>query len=532
MKILISLLLLTAICSYQVKAFSPLPPEKPTLVINIILDNVSSHDIERHASLLNTKGLLKIKNEGSTFSNIYFPYTVSDKVCDYASLMTGSCPAKHSIIGQQWYEPNSEKYKNCTFSKNAILIGNDNQEHSGDASSLLASTLPDELKLNTKSVAKTYAVSLHQDAAILLAGHAANGAFWLDDQSGNWVSSDYYMAWLPDWIKDFNNKCMADFYISQEWVLSYNPKDYNSNLLAYNEKTFPLKIEDYQDDKAPYKILKSTPLGNMFITDFTTQLIKEEKLGKDSITDFLTINYSDIENKNIKNDPLSIEKADFLVKLDHEIEKLLEVLNTEVGNQNYLISLTSTQVQNYSSEYLEQHHIIHGSFDPEKAVALLNSYLMALYGQGKWVLNYSNSQIYLNNALIKKSRINSKEFQEIIANFMEEFSGVAWAIPAYHLKYSSSNSEIVKAMKSSFYPDKSGDIMIALAPGWIEKDKKTCNGNFRIPLYFYGWKIERNSSEQAISFTNICSTWASLLGVPTPNATSNKLILDILLNKK
>lgn len=531
MKNLFLTLILTTLSTFQVSAFSPLPPEKPTLVINIILDNVSSHDIARHSNLFNTEGLLKLKNEGSTFSNIYFPYTVSDKVCDYASLMTGCCPSKHGIIGQQWYEPNNNKYKNCTFSKGAILIGNDSTKRSGDASLLLASTLPDELKLNTKSASKTYAVSLHQDAAILLAGHAANGAFWLDNESGNWVSSDYYMPWIPNWIKDFNNKKMANFYMSQDWALSYKPTSYNINHLTYNEKKFPIKLENYQDKKLPYKILKSTPLGNMFITDFTTHLIKEERLGKDSITDFLTINYSDIENKNIKNNPLSIEKADFLVKLDHEIKKLIEILNTEVGNNNYLISLTSTQVQSYSSEYLEQHHIIHGCFDPERAIALLNSYLMALYGQGEWVTNYSNNQIYLNEELIKKSRINSKEFQEIVANFMEEFSGVACAIPAYHLKYSSSNSETVKAMKSSYYAHKSGDIMIALDPGWFEKGKNTCSGNFKIPLYFYGWKIERKNSKQTVSYTEISSTWASLLDIPTPNATSNKLILDILLDK-
>ena len=512
----------------QLSAFTPLPPERPTLIINIVLDNVSSHDIARVTPLLSEKGILKLKNEGSAFLNVLYPYFSNDKVCDYAALMTGSCPAKHGIIGKQWYDSNQEKTIRCTQSKNAILIGNGAEKNCGDAAQLLASTLTDELKLQTKSVAKCYSISLHQDAAILLAGHAANGAFWLDNTTGEWVSSDYYMAWLPNWAKTFNNRKLADFYMKQEWTLSYNPQEYDANSLTFRSKSFPVVPTEHQKAASPYAILKSIPMGNMLVTDFATQLIKEEKLGKHPDPDFLSINYSDITHNDIPNTPLSIEKGDFLVKLDQEISRLLETLDQEVGSENYLVTISSTKAKTYSRAYLEQHHISNGEFDPQKALALLNSYLMAIYGQGRWVLDYSNSQVYLNNKLIQKSRIDMREFQETVASFIEEFAGVERAIPAYHLKYS--NAKNMQSMKSSYISNKSGDIMISLSPGWYEKNNSASNSNFRTPLYFYGWKIKRNQHNVPINITDIASNWSFLLQIPSPNAASNKLIIDQLVN--
>lgn len=518
------------LCIQQIVAFTPLPPERPTLIVNIVLDDVSIHDIERNTSLLSDKGLLKLKNEGSSFQNFIYPYLTNDKACDYASLMTGACPNQHGIIGSKWYDRNQETHIQCTQSKNAVRIGSTTKSDGGDASQLFASTITDELKLYTKSASKCYSVSLKQDAAILLAGHAANGAFWLDSKSGDWVSSDYYMPWLPDWAKNFNNKSLADFYMSQEWTLSYKSQNYNANTLTFNPKIFPILPTNYQNPSSPYAILKSIPMGNMLITDFTTQLIVNENLGNNDTPDFLSINYSSIEHREIKNNPLSIEKNDFIIKLDQEIARLIELLNKEIGAEKYVITLSSTKTQPYDAVYLEQHHIKHGSFDPNKALALLNSYLMALYGQGNWVLDYSNSQIYLNKELIQKSRINLKDFQEVIADFMEEFSGIDRAIPAYHLKYS--NSATMQTMKASYFPSTSGDIMISLSPGWREKSTASAYSHFSSPLFFYGWKIKRNKHTTAIQNIDIASNWAYFLQIPHPNSASNKLIFDKLVDNK
>src|SRR5580693_3110283 len=68
---------------------------------------------------------------------------------------------------------------------------------------LLSDTLGDELKLATGGKARVFAVSLKDRAAVLPAGFSGDGAYWIDQKSGDWITSTYYRpdipAALPEW---------------------------------------------------------------------------------------------------------------------------------------------------------------------------------------------------------------------------------------------------------------------------------------------------------------------------------------------
>ena len=523
--------------SYVAKGYSPLPPEKPKLIVTIVLDNVSLQDIEANTALFTTKGLLKIKNEGTLFSNTIYPYSVTDPCADFASIATGTSPRHHGIVGQQWYNPFSETHDHCTANKQSFLIGPTEKKEAHTPDNLLASTIGDELKLASFGQSKVWSISLNAQAAILLAGHAADGAYWLDNASGNWVTSDYYMPWLPQWVSDSNTKKIADFYLAQEWTLSKSPSEYYYDEAIYSKNTFPIKINQIKENKSPYSILSSTPMGDMLVTDFAKQLILEEKLGQGDFTDLLFLNYSNVNNLIIDKGGKSIEKADKLVRLDTEIAHLLDVLDKTLGAQNYLIALTSTQLKNYTVEQLQQKKIPSGLFNVDKAEALLNSYLMALHGQGQWVLDFSNKQLFLNRNLIEKSRLNFQDFQENVASFLEEFSGIQWAIPAHKLKYENFSEQAFSAMKASYFTKRSGDILFCYTPGWAEdKGPKSLhyansNENTSVPLFLYGWKIERNTIASPINITDLAPSIGEILHIAIPNCASQTLIYEGLINK-
>jgi hypothetical protein len=71
---------------------------------------------------------------------------------------------------------------------------------------LRASTLGDELRLATQGRSRVFGVSLKDRAAILPPGQAANGAFWLDDASGHFTTSTYYMEHLPEWARGVQHR--------------------------------------------------------------------------------------------------------------------------------------------------------------------------------------------------------------------------------------------------------------------------------------------------------------------------------------
>jgi len=61
---------------------------------------------------------------------------------------------------------------------------------------LLVSTIGDELKMADGGKSRVIGISLKDRAAILLVGHMADGAYWFDNMSGNFVSSTYYFREL------------------------------------------------------------------------------------------------------------------------------------------------------------------------------------------------------------------------------------------------------------------------------------------------------------------------------------------------
>lgn len=94
---------------------------------------------------------------------------------------------------------------------------------------------------------------------------------------------------------------------------------------------------------------------------------------------------------------------DTYVRIDRSIANLLELLDRKVGLQNVLIFVTSTGYTDSESSDSGLYKIPGGEFYLNRCAALLNMYLMATYGEGKYVETYHNQQIYLNHKLLEQS---------------------------------------------------------------------------------------------------------------------------------
>ena len=134
----------------------------------------------------------------------------------------------------------------------------------------------------------------------LAAGHAANSAFWLDDKTGNWITSSYYTDEIPKWVKEFNNKDFAKLYTEKEWTTSLPIDQYKEVLPDKNSfevgfersgTSFPYNIKAIKEKTQSFKVLKHIPAGNTLTTDFAIHAILNENMGKDDDPDLITINY-------------------------------------------------------------------------------------------------------------------------------------------------------------------------------------------------------------------------------------------------
>ncbi len=64
------------------------------------------------------------------------------------------------------------------------------------------------------------------------------------------------------------------------------------------------RSSNYRDD---YSLLLETPFANSLTNDFAIRLIEKEGLGKDDVTDYLSICYSATDNIAHRFGPSSVE---------------------------------------------------------------------------------------------------------------------------------------------------------------------------------------------------------------------------------
>jgi predicted AlkP superfamily pyrophosphatase or phosphodiesterase len=524
-----------------------LPPDKPRLVIGIVVEELKYDQLEKFRDRLGENGIKRLINEGTYFKNASYEYMLTQSAPGHATIATGTEPSFHGITSDDWYVPLKNELINCTKDINVNSVGGSFETGLHSPVNLLVSTFSDELEMSTNKKAKVFGVGLRESSAIFSAGHAANAAYWFDNITGTWMSSTYYIDSLPMWVNDFNAMKFSDSYLNSTWSLLRPAKDYadclpdsNSYEAGFNNiNYFPYDLKKIRSksifgSKNDYSLLRETPFGNSLTTNFAIRLIQNERLGKDDVTDYLSICYSATDYIGHRFGPSSVEMGDAIFRLDDEIKNLLTFLNDSIGKKNVLIYFTAAHGISEIPTVLEKNRIPSGYFMQNQALQLLRSYLNAVYGEGDWVKGYSERQVFLNRTLIEDARLSLDDVQKKVARFLVQFTGVEAAYPYSAFEANDFGNGNLKRIINNFSPQRSGDVIVTLNPGWVEKENDyVTNHNSpyeydsHVPLIWYGWTVNRATVTRKVNMTDIAATLSTLCKVPYPNACTGEPMFEL-----
>jgi arylsulfatase A-like enzyme len=281
-------------------------------------------------------------------------------------------------------------------------------------------------------------------------------------------------------------------------------------------------------------LLKQTPFGNTFTKDLAIATIVNENMGKNRFTDMLAVSFTATEYIGNAFGPLSIEVQDAFLKLDKDLEHFLQFIDEYIGKQNVLIFLTSNHGAAQTPGYLSDLKAPVGSFSANNAISLTRSYLNAIYGSGDWIKGYFGQQLYLNSDLIENSKLKLVDFQNTVAQFLVQFTGVSNTITATALQNNQYTEGFRSKMQNNYYPRRSGDVFINLHPGWVERSQWTTAHNSaypydtHVPLIWYGWKVKRDVVARPIDMTDVAPTISSMMNIIVPNAATGKMIEELI----
>lgn len=511
------------------------------LVVVLNVEQMRTDYISRFWNQLQEGGFKRLVNDGMVCENASMDLHIQKTVTGVPTLFTGVYPSRHGIVNDSWYDRLRQNDVDALRDDYFMTVGSDSKEGQLSAVKLLSPTIGDVLKLSSQNLSKVFSVALNANSAVFSAGHSSDGAYWMDEQTGNMISSSYFVDQFPDWVRTFNDKGFAEMYVNRDWETLLPSTSYTESLAddyvlepGYYEKwnTLPYNLSKLKSRAGSYKILKTTPFGNTIVKDFALALIEAEELGQDHTPDLLAVNFSSMDYEQGAFNPHSVEIQDLYLRLDRNIEHLLNYLDKQVGRDQYMVVLSSACSTGYPVNYLkEEFNMPVGFVAPERMVALLKSYLNISYGQGEWVEFIGDQQIYLNRDLIEKEGLELGRVQEKAAAFINQFEGVKLALPAISFEQGDYMKSQLAVIANSFNFKRSGDILYALEDGWQPeyKYKRTIyNDNSRIPLIWYGKGIGKGSSLKQVEAVDMVPTILYSLGMGIPKHCTGRIIEDVL----
>lgn len=519
--------------------------EKPKLVVGIVVDQMRYDYLTRYINRFGEGGFKRLINNGYSLENAHYNYIPTYTAVGHSSIYTGTTPDNHGIIGNNWYDKFLQKSIYCVDDNNYKTVGNNSQEGQKSPYRLFTTTLTDELHLAQNMKGKTIGIGIKDRSAVLPAGHTANAAYWYSGGNHNqWITSSFYMKELPDWVKEFNSNNKADSYLNEEWKLLY-PKETYTNSRVDNtiyegkfkgEKTpsFPHRTSELRKSNDNFSLIKYVPAGNTFTVDFAKQAILSENLGKSDVTDFLALSFSSTDYIGHRYGVYALETEDTYLRLDKDLEDFFNFLDVNVGKGKYTLFLTSDHAVVPVPSYLQSLNIPAHYFKTEEFKMYLNDITKKYFKSDALVENFSNNQIFLNKETLDQLNLDKNVVAEKIADEVVYFDGVYKAVSAKTLQTTNFTSGILKTLQKGYNQKLSGDVLLVPYPATLaSKRTGTSHGSgyfydTHVPILFYGNGIKKGSSAKRFEIIDIAPTIANLLAVEAPNASTGKVIEEVL----
>jgi len=518
-------------------------PARPKLVVGLMIDHMRWDYLYRYQNRYSPNGFNRLLQQGFNCQNTIIPYTPTATSCGHASVYTGSVPAINGIASNNWWDMKEQKYVYCCDDKTVVGVGSNTKKGKMSPKNMVTNTITDELRLATNFKSKVIGISMKDRGAIFPAGHAANAAYWYDEEKGIFISSTYYMNELPKWVNDFNAKNWADKYYAEGWQTLYPIATYTMS--QKDDNTYE-RTKEMPNDKpvfpynfsasigTDYKKFWNMPQANTYTFEMAKAAIAAEKMGKNNTTDFLTISISPTDYIAHNFGPNAIETEDTYLRLDKDIAAFLTYLDNTIGKGEYLFFLTADHGGPHTAGFLQERKLPGGSLELKQMVKDLNESIAQNFGVKKAIAYQTYYNISLNYASIDSANADAEKIKQFIIQTLENTTGIYKAVDKSKLSTANIPTVIKERLINGNYPNRSGDIQVIPLPQWMRDTPKGTDHSVwnaydaHIPLVWYGWGIKKGSTYRETYITDIAATLAALLTIQMPNGCIGHVITEVI----
>jgi predicted AlkP superfamily pyrophosphatase or phosphodiesterase len=497
-KIIFFITLLSCLPSWaiQLKDFT----DKPKLVVVIVVDQLRADYLLRWQN-----NFLPADKEGKvggynflTQKSAYFPYASYDVLQNmtcpgHAMISTGSWPINTGIGMNEWFDRKRGKLNYCAFDEKEGL----------SPKALRTTTVSDEYK-NIDSPSKVFAVALKDRSAIMLGGHRADMAIWMDRKSYVWTTSKYYQdGKSPTWLAPINaanvGKKIDEMTIAGKFGL---------------EQTIKVSME----------------------------ALDQEKLGQNKQTDFLMIDFSSNDILGHRYGPNSQMVKDHMTDGDKELSKLFNKIKSNLGSLNDVVFvLTSDHGIPPAPDALAGQKVYTGKINDIEVVKIISERLKKRFNlkdSVQWFSAMRYLHYSLNDTAIEKAGLDKKAvLLEMRAAIQEEVAGVEIVLIPSLFNTPEGALPLAKQLRSqienSYVAGQWGDLVVVPKPFFMGADDNFVTHvtgysyDRTVPIAIIGKKFKTGVYLQKALVVDIAPTLAASLGIVPPAKADGRVLYEI-----
>lgn len=501
--------LVLLLCGSTLQAqLSPSADERPALVLAVMIDQLRYDYLTRHGADFDA-GLARLLQEGAVFTNANYEAAPTVTAIGHSTFLSGATPSVSGIAGNSWYSRAERKPVQSITDDAVTPFGALN---GASPWRLRVSTVGDELKQSGHG-GKVYGVSLKDRSAILPAGRAADGAFWL--VNGQFVSSSWYFPELPAWATVFNVAAPADRYAGAEWMGTTLPATPGAEL---------------------YRALDSTPFADQLVLDFALHLLASEQLGTGDRTDLLAVSFSAMDYLGHATGPDTPQMREMVLSIDAKVGALLAAAERQAGRGKVLLVLSADHGVAPVPEEQVARKLPGGRYDGQAERAAVQDALVAAFGPGEYVLADSESGYYLDYSVAAGKQVARSELEDVAAEALRRLPQVARVYTRTALEQARVGGDrIDQRIYNGFHREESGDLVVVHDPNWLGGRGGTTHGSpynydTHVPLIFWGPRtlVKPGLYHSEAAIHDIAPTLAAMLRVAVPNGAQGRVLHELL----
>jgi predicted AlkP superfamily pyrophosphatase or phosphodiesterase len=487
-----------------------LSAERPKLVLAIVVDQMRYDYLSRFGAEFDS-GLKRLIEEGAVFTNANYEAAPTVTAIGHATILTGATPSISGIAGNVWYERSEGRNVQSVTDTDALPLGGG---AGASPKRLLVSTIGDELKISGKG-GKVYGVSLKDRSAILPAGRMADGAFWFDAKSGNFVSSTWYFNALPAWAEEFNEARLADRFAGQR----------------FGDVTMPAAGEEL------YGEIDTSPFADQLVLDFALTVLEAEKLGTGSQTDLLSVSFSAMDYVGHGRGPDTPLIREMALAIDKRVGELLAAAEAQVGRGNVLAVFTADHGVAPVPEENVAKRLPGGRYDARAEREAVETALDNAFGAGDYILAVADLGYYLNRDPVPGKTIAYADMERVAADTLRQQPQVVRVYTRSELGAGLVDGDAVdRRVRNGFNTQQSGDVLAVHAPNWLSSGFGGTNHgtpysyDTHVPVIFWGPSnlVQPGQYHTAAAVHDIAPTLAAQLGIAQPSGALGRVLDEAL----